>query len=54
VNNFVLQAASANLEVAFGPTMRAPGAECLVPEFGRIEISDRQNREGQDLCVPKT
>jgi hypothetical protein len=23
------------------------GAACLVPEFGRIEISDRQNREGQ-------
>jgi hypothetical protein len=33
---------------AFRPRMRAPGAARLVPEFGRIEISDRQNREGQD------
>jgi hypothetical protein len=32
---------------AFGPRMREPGAACLVTTCGQIEISDRQNREGQ-------
>src|SRR5664280_1414103 len=31
---------------AFGPSMREPGAACLVTTCGRIEIRDRQNREG--------